>query len=251
MGRQDRPSDGIAVVGMGCRFAGAQDLQAYWEMIAAGRDGFGPVPADRWDADAFFDANPRATDKSYAPAGGFIDDVRSFPAIALQIPPRRVEVMDPQQRLSLEICLAAVEDAGYDAESIPTQTGVYMGVTAMEYRTLIGSRLTAQMMATGAFGDAPEDPATLANIANRVLPSRPFTAPGGLSNMIAATVAQELRIKGPAYTVDAACASALVALAKYSASSFASALSEVRRSSSGSCSDSSNSRCSNSWCSSS
>lgn len=198
---------------MGCRFAGAQDLQAYWEMITEGRDGFGPVPADRWDAEAFFDANPRATDKSYAPAGGFIDDVRSFPAIALQIPPRRVEVMDPQQRLGLEICLAAVEDAGYDAGSIPTQTGVYMGVTAMEYRTLISSRLTAQMMATGAFGEAPEDPATLANIANRVLPSRPFTAPGGLSNMIAATVAQELRIKGPAYTVDAACASALVALA--------------------------------------
>ena len=213
MGHQDRSGGGIAVVGMGCRFAGAQDLQAYWEMIASGRDGFGPVPADRWDAEAFFDANPRATDKSYAPAGGFIEDVRSFPAIALQIPPRRVEVMDPQQRLGLEICLAAVEDAGYDSETMPTQTGVYMGVTAMEYRTLIGARLTAQMMATGAFGEAPEDPSALANIANRVLPSRPFTAPGGLSNMIAATVAQELRIKGPAYTVDAACASALVALA--------------------------------------
>ena len=113
MGRQDRSGGGgIAVVGMGCRFAGAQDLHAYWEMITDGRDGFGPVPADRWDAEAFFDANPRATDKSYAPAGGFIEDVRSFPAIALQIPPRRVEVMDPQQRLGLEICLAAVEDAG-------------------------------------------------------------------------------------------------------------------------------------------
>ena len=88
MGVQDRPENGgIAVVGMGCRFAGAQDLQGYWEMIAKGDDGFGPVPADRWDFDAFFDANPRAVDKSYAPAGGVLDDVRSFPAIALQIPP--------------------------------------------------------------------------------------------------------------------------------------------------------------------
>ncbi|MDP6944038.1 MAG: beta-ketoacyl synthase N-terminal-like domain-containing protein, partial [Myxococcota bacterium] len=151
MGRQERSDNGgIAVVGMGCRFAGAQDLQGYWEMIVEGRDGFGPVPDDRWDFEAFYDANPRAIDKSYAPAGGFIDDVRSFPAIALQIPPRRVEVMDPQQRLSLEICLSAVEDAGYDADTIPTQTGVYMGVTAMEYRTLISARLTAQLMATGA-----------------------------------------------------------------------------------------------------
>ena len=100
----------IAIVGMGARFAGARDLPSYWEMTLAGRDGFGPVPRDRWNAEAFVDENPRIADKSYAPAGGFIADVRSFPALALSIPPRRVEVMDPQQRFALEMALEALED---------------------------------------------------------------------------------------------------------------------------------------------
>ncbi|MGM0578617.1 MAG: aminotransferase class I/II-fold pyridoxal phosphate-dependent enzyme [Myxococcota bacterium] len=203
----------IAIVGMGARFAGARDLQAYWRMTLEGRDGFGPVPAHRWDFDAFHDPNPRAADKSYAPRGGFIEDVRSFPAVDLQIPPRRVEVMDPQQRMALEIAIQAVEDSGRVAAELPRRTGVYMGVTAMEFKTLLSSRISAQLMATGAFGEVPEDPDSVADAVSRVVTPRPFSAPGVLSNMIAATVAQELRLRGPAYTTDAACSSALVALA--------------------------------------
>ena len=103
----------IAIVGMGCRFAGAPDLHAYWQMTVDGRDGFGPVPADRWNHDAFFSDSKRATDKSYCPVGGFIQDIRTFPALHFGIPPRRVEVMDPQQRFTIEVGLQAIEDAGY------------------------------------------------------------------------------------------------------------------------------------------
>ncbi|MEQ1503149.1 MAG: beta-ketoacyl synthase N-terminal-like domain-containing protein, partial [Myxococcota bacterium] len=130
----------IAIVGMGCRFAGAPDLHSYWELTAAGRSAFGPVPADRWPHDAFYDPSPRATDKSNAPGGAFIDDIRSFPALHFGIPPRRVEVMDPQQRLSLEVALQAIEDAGYRAAELPRRTGVFVGVTASEFRTLLSSR---------------------------------------------------------------------------------------------------------------
>jgi len=202
----------IAIVGIGCRFAGARDLQELWEVTLEGRDVFGPVPEDRWDFEAFFDANARSRDKSYAPRGGFIEDIRSFPAVALQVPPRRVEVMDPQQRLSLECCLQAVEDSGWSPAALPRRTGVYMGVTAVEYRTLTTARMVAQLMASGSLGDAPEDPTDLAGAVGRVVPARPFSAPGVLSNMVAATVAQELGLHGPAFTSDAACASALVAL---------------------------------------
>ncbi|MBW1880252.1 MAG: polyketide synthase, partial [Deltaproteobacteria bacterium] len=202
----------VAIVGMGCRFAGSPDLHSYWKMTLEGRDGFSPVPPDRWSAEVFYDANRRATDKTFTPRGAFIDDIRSFPALALGLPPRRVEVMDPQQRLCLEVCLQAIDDAGSTPRSLPHKTGVFMGLTAYEYKSVMSSRVTAMLMASGHFGQAPEDPQSFAAAVERVVPSRPFTAPGGLGNMSAATVAQELDLHGPAFTVDAACASALVAV---------------------------------------
>ncbi|RMG17195.1 MAG: polyketide synthase, partial [Deltaproteobacteria bacterium] len=206
-----RREGAIAIVGMAARFAGAEDLHAYWDLILAGRHRFGPPPRDRWDASVFTDSNPRSVDKSYAPAGGFIEDVRSFPALALQIPPRRVEVMDPQQRLSLEAAIYALEDAGYRRSAVPRRTGVFMGVTGLEYAMLMASRVLAQMMACGDFGEAP-DPEVLARAVQNVVPPRPLAAPGGLGNMVAAAVSQELDLHGPAFTVDAACASSMVAL---------------------------------------
>ncbi|MBA2319911.1 MAG: type-I PKS, partial [Deltaproteobacteria bacterium] len=193
----------IAIVGMACRFAGAEDLHAYWDLTVEGRQSFGPVPADRWDNAVFFDTNKRANDKSYAPTGAWIDDIRSFPGLALGIPPRRLEVMDPQQRLAIETALHAIHDTGRRPSDMPRRTGVYMGVTANEFRMLIGSRILAQILASGQLGQPPEDARALAAAVERVVPSRPYSAPGVLSNMIAAAVAQELDLHGPAYTVDA------------------------------------------------
>ncbi len=202
----------IAIVGMGCRFADAPDLQAYWNLTLEGRNAFGPIPSDRWDADLFYSESRRIPDKTYAPAGAFIQDVRSFPALALGIPPRRVEVMDPQQRFSLEVCRQAVEDSGRTPEEMPERTGVFIGITASEWRELVVLRQLAQTLATGAFGDAPVDPKAITDAVSSVVPPRPYTAPGVLGNMCAATVAQELNLKGPAYTVDSACASGLIAM---------------------------------------
>jgi 8-amino-7-oxononanoate synthase len=208
----NRTSHAIAIVGMGARFGGAPDLQAYWDLLREGRDAFEPVPADRWPHEAFFDENRRATDRSYAPAGAFIHDVRTFPALHLGIPPRRVEVMDPQQRLAIEIALQAIEDSGRAPADMPRRTGVFVGVTASEFRLLLSTRIVAAMMATGHFGKAPEADVIAAAVSN-VVPCRPFSAPGVLANMIAAAVAQELDLHGPAYTVDAACASSMMAVA--------------------------------------
>ncbi|MEQ1508545.1 MAG: beta-ketoacyl synthase N-terminal-like domain-containing protein, partial [Myxococcota bacterium] len=116
------------------------------------------------------------------------------------------------QRLSLEVALQAIEDAGYRAAELPRRTGVFVGVTASEFRTLLSSRIVAVLLATGMLGAAPPDPDVLARAVQNVVPSRPFTAPGALANMIAAAVAQELDLHGPAYTVDAACASAMMAV---------------------------------------
>ena len=201
----------IAIVGMSCRFADAPTLQDYWRMCLEGRDAFSPIPADRWDAAFFTSTNARDADRSYAPAGAFIKDVRSFPAVTLQIPPRRVEVMDPQQRMAIEVGLEAIEDSGRSPAEMPSRTAVFIGVAAVEYRTIMNARTNAMMAASGQLGDNSNPEAILASVEN-VVPARPFSAPGILANMVACAVAQELGLRGAAYSVDAACSSAIVAL---------------------------------------
>lgn len=202
----------IAIVGMGCRFAGSPDPAAFWRLVREGRHTFRPVPADRWPAELYLGTSARDPDRTTAPHGAFLDDVRTFPALALGIPPRRVEVMDPQQRMSLEAAVEAIHDAGLVASDLPRQTGVYVGITAHEYRLFQATRVAAALMANGFFGQAV-DPNVLAAAVDRTLPPRPFSAPGALGNMAAAIVAQELNLQGPAYALDAACASGMIALA--------------------------------------
>jgi len=214
----------IAIVGMACRFPGAPNVARYWQMIKAGRHAFTTPPADRWSHDAFFSDAQRTTDRYYAPHGAFIDDVRSFAALEFGIPPRRVEVMDPQQRITIEAAWCAMQDAGYAPaiDRVPggraidrRRVGTFVGLSCMEYRTLLGARVSAAMMAVGDFGQGAADADAARRFGaavGRVVPTRAFTAPGALGNMSAAAVAQELDLGGPAYTVDAACASALVAV---------------------------------------
>ncbi|MCB9777566.1 MAG: aminotransferase class I/II-fold pyridoxal phosphate-dependent enzyme [Alphaproteobacteria bacterium] len=204
-------SEPVAIVGMGARFAGAVDLPDYWQMCLEGRAEFRQVPEHRWAFDAFYAKSARATDKTTAKTGAFIEDIRTFPAVALGLPPRRVEVMDPQQRLGIECAIEALEDAGMLGRA-PERTGVYMGVTAQEWRNILNSRIIAALMATGQFGHQPDDPASILDAVSHVVPSRPFTAIGVLGNMMAASIAQELDLMGPAYTTDAACASAAMAI---------------------------------------
>ena len=213
----------IAVIGMACRFPGAENPNRYWKLIVEGRHKFAPPPPDRWDHASFFSTSLRSVDKYYCPNGAFLDDVRSFAAMEFGIPPRRVEVMDPQQRFALEAAWHALEDAGY-AASIDgvdggrpierRRIGTFVGLSVMEFRTLLSARSGAQMMAAGHFGTAATDEqaAALGGMINRLVPSRAFTGPGVLGSMSAAVVAQELDLGGPAYTMDAACASALVAV---------------------------------------
>lgn len=201
----------IAIVGMAARFGGSVDLQGFWDLVRSGKNAFEPVPKDRFDADIYLDENRRAVDKSYAKIGAFIEEIRTFPGLHYGIPPRRLEVMDPQHRLALEMSVQAIEDSGRTFREMPRRTGVFMGCLANEYRTIMAQRVMAQQAALGAFGHV-EDPQMFLRSIERIVPSRPYSAPGALFNMMAATVAQELDLHGPAYTVDAACASSLVAM---------------------------------------
>ena len=103
----------IAVIGIGCRFpGGADDPDAYWDLLSRGVDAVTEVPRDRWNVEAFYDADPGAPGKSYVKQGGFLRDIDKFDAQFFGINPREAAAMDPQQRLFLEVAWEALENAG-------------------------------------------------------------------------------------------------------------------------------------------
>ncbi len=208
--------EAIAVVGMACRFPHAKDLPELWRVVSTGEVTFEDIPDTRWKHSAFFEPNDiRAPDKTYVRKGAFIDGVEEFAALHYGLAPRRVQVMDPQQRLVIEATRQALQDAGYDTRSYDkSRTGVFVGASVSEYKDLLTSRHRAQQTINGEFGDALtpfEGEALKAGVAD-VAPARAFTIAGSLLNMIAASVAQTFDLNGPALSIDAACSSALVAI---------------------------------------
>lgn len=70
----------IAIVGVGCRFPGAENPEAFWDLLSRGVDAVREVPADRWDIDAWYDPDPDAPGKMSTRWGGFLDSVDQFDA---------------------------------------------------------------------------------------------------------------------------------------------------------------------------
>src|SRR5207249_2733002 len=69
---QSMESDPIAIIGIGCRFPGAEGPEAFWRLLREGVDAIGEVPPDRWDADAYYDPDPAAPGKLNSRRGGFL-----------------------------------------------------------------------------------------------------------------------------------------------------------------------------------
>ena len=201
----------VAIVGMACRFPGAENLDEYWNLIRSGRVATGPVSSQRWRHAWLYAADdPRAADFAYTDIVAHLPDVNSFPVEHYALAPRRLEVTDPQHRLMIVLTDDALHDAGLTA--FPNRrTDVYIGASAAEYRDLLTARLRARQMAAGEFGtplDADAARATVSGIA----PPRSYTMPGTLLNMAAAAVSSAFDLGGASLVVDAACASALLAL---------------------------------------
>src|SRR5512139_1706916 len=98
---------------MGCRFPGGVRTPAQlWDLLRDGRDAIGPLPADRFDVESWFDADADAPGRIATRQGGFLEDVDLFDAHHFGISPREAAHMDPQQRLLLEVAWAALEHAG-------------------------------------------------------------------------------------------------------------------------------------------
>ena len=102
-------------------------------MLRNGRDAVTEVPAERWDVEAYYDADPDAPGRMNTRWGAFLGNVDRFDAGFFGIAPREAAVMDPQQRLLLEVSWEALEHAGQAPDRLErSPTGVYFGVTGSD-----------------------------------------------------------------------------------------------------------------------
>ncbi|MDE1462573.1 PfaD family polyunsaturated fatty acid/polyketide biosynthesis protein [Spartinivicinus poritis] len=185
----------VAVIGMAGRYPKAENLNAFWENLKAGKDCITEIPAERWNSNRF-DQMKSPSGKNLSKWGGFIDDVDCFDAEFFRVSPREAKFMDPQERLFLEVCWEAMEDAGYTPENMVVNqvdssddqprcpVGVFAGVMHKDY-TLLQNEAAYE-------GQQIPLSLNMAQIANRV--------------------SYFCNFHGPSITIDTACSSSLTAV---------------------------------------
>lgn len=176
----------IAVIGMGCRFPGANTPQAFWQLLHQGVDAITEVPSDRWNIDQFYDPTSGCPGKMNTRWGGFLEQVDQFDPQFFGISPREATSMDPQQRLLLEVAWEALEDAGQVTEQLAgSNTGVFVGISSSDYRQIFQGEYDCL---------------------------DPYMSTGNAFSIAANRLSYLLNLQGPSLAVDTACSSSLVAV---------------------------------------
>ncbi len=180
---------GMAIIGMSVKLPMADDIEAFWEVLAGGKDCVTDIPQSRRkDADEYLCHTNRGNHTHYFQSA-YLEEIDKFDYSFFNLSPREAILMDPNQRLFLQTAWEALEDAGYGCDRLKgTKTGIYLGFCADEifdYKKLI-------------FDIEPS--------------SIPISLAGNLSSIVASRLSYLLDLKGPGMVIDTACSSSLVAL---------------------------------------
>ncbi|WP_186320040.1 SDR family NAD(P)-dependent oxidoreductase [Paenibacillus sp. Y412MC10] len=190
--RQEKPAnEPIAIIGISGRYPQADDVQQFWDNLMAGKDCITEVPEERWPLNGFYTPDPETaveSGMSYSKWGGFLEGFTEFDPLFFNISPKEAMMMDPQERLFLQACWHALEDAGYTRELLAVRhrrrVGVYAGVTKTGH-DLYGPEVRDK-------GDNAHPYTSFSSVANRV--------------------SYFLNVNGPSMPVDTMCSSSLTAI---------------------------------------
>ena len=177
---------GVAIIGMACRLPkGISTPEELWELLKAGKGVISELPEGRWKWPTSIDPLHQ---HSGIDRGGFLEEIDCFDAALFRVSPKEAELMDPQQRILLELSWEVLENAGYSADSISnTNTGVYIGASGSDYRLF----LEQHQVKVDAYHGIGNSMAVLAN-----------------------RISYYYNIHGPSLQIDTACSSSLVAVHK-------------------------------------
>jgi acyl transferase domain-containing protein/acyl carrier protein len=180
-------ANSIAVIGMSCRFPGAENLSQYWENL---RDGVESISFFTDDELVSSGVDKSVFDTpNYIKAGSILEDIDLFDASFFGINPREAESMDPQQRLFMESAWHALEDAGYDPDRFPGSIGVYGGCASSTY-----------------LRELERNPALVELLGHiQVLI-------GNEKDYLTTHTSYKLNLRGPSFSVQTACSTSLVAI---------------------------------------
>ncbi len=185
----EQPLEGIAIVGVAGRFPGANSVSEFWRNLLAAEETISTMSDEQLRASGL-DPEALRSSGSYVPRRGLLDKPAHFDAAFFGISPREVEVMDPQQRVFLEECWAALEDAACDPARYSGAIGVFAGMSNNTYWANNVAHHPELIESVGAL---------TAMMANE-------------KDYLATRVAYKLNLRGPALNIYTACSTSLVAV---------------------------------------
>ncbi|OPZ87819.1 MAG: Polyketide synthase PksJ [Firmicutes bacterium ADurb.Bin419] len=173
----------VAIIGISCKFPGAENCEEFWSNLLEGRDSITEIPLERWDWQKIYEKLEKNKKRTSIKWGGFINGAGDFDPEFFGISQEEAMLMDPNQRMMLMHAYMAIEDAGYDPESLAgSNTGVFIGVGNSDYNSLFNI-MGMNSVAT--------------NMLSSMGPNR---------------ISYFLDLHGPSEPVENACASALIAI---------------------------------------
>ncbi|KAL4973664.1 hypothetical protein BDW66DRAFT_153616 [Aspergillus desertorum] len=175
-------SERIAIIGMGCKFPGADTLEEYWQLLAQGTSMCRTMPEERFKTSGL----RRSPDEKLKFWGNFVNDVDAFDHRFFRKSSREAASMDPQQRLLLQVAYQTLESAEYSGlagTKASSDVGCYLGLCASDYTDNVASH-----------------------------PPNAFSSLGTLRAFLSGKISHFFGWTGPSITYDTACSSSAVAI---------------------------------------
>ena len=177
----------IAVIGMACKLPGSGNIDEFWNNLVANKEMIQELSENRKkDLEDFVESYTGTKSKFQCSKGGYLKEIAQFDSEFFRISPREAKLMDPIQRMLLEVSLEAFEDAGYGGNQIVgSKTGVF-----------IGRDHTGDM-----------------SIYNKVSgETDPLSLTGTYTGILSSRISYVFNLTGPSIVMDTACSSGLVAV---------------------------------------